>query len=120
MERLPLKSSTRKEHDYWLSFGDAKTATAEERQEFLDYDSHGGSIMPTNPILVGKRRYGQYGEVLRAARLDRDGGWEGGLYFLESYQHREPFGLRPLIEWFGWDAVMGWACELLWSFRTTR
>ena len=107
-----LSGKARAEQDYWLSFSDTKTVSDAERLDFLHYDSHGG-ILENNPILLGKKRYGQYGEMMRDGYLDMKGGWPGGLCVVIDYVTREPFGVRPLIEWFGYGTVHRWLTEFL-------
>lgn len=113
-----MKRKARAEQDYWLSFQENEDAE-EDRLEFFRYDSHGGSINPLNPVLVGKIRYGHTGEVLREARFDTEGGWVGGLQLVADYATREPFGIRPLVEWFGLEVVRGWVVAFipLWSIE---
>ena len=105
---LRVGRRSRKEQDYWLTFSDTKTATDAERRAFLDYDSRGGARPDRNPILFGKIRHGQIGEVLREMYFDLQGGWIGGLELLRDFRARKPFGLRSLREWFGDKAVERW------------
>ena len=101
-----MKARVRAEQDFYLGFGDRKEATEAERVEFLRYDSTGGAIANDNPVYVGKKRYGQYGEMMRGARLDTDGGWVGGVNLLGSYP------VRALKEWFGSEDVERWVREV--------
>jgi hypothetical protein len=103
-----LSKETRIEQDYWLSFSDRKEATDDERLEFLRYDSHGGEKPNYNPILLGKRHHGIYGETMRDGYFDLQGGWPGGLYVVADYLTRQPFNVRPLREWFGNESVHRW------------
>lgn len=103
-----LTQRQRLEQDYWLSFCSEKEVTEEERISFFHYDSSGGDIDPSNPILVGKKRYGQFGAMLIESYFAQDGSWPGGVYLVMDYKERQPFGLRPLHEWFGDDAVKRW------------
>lgn len=124
-----LSHNARGEQDYWLSFSDFKDVTEEERIDFLRYDSHGGEepqerrpriTLPfgepfngLNPVLLGKKRYGQYGGMMRDGYFDMKGGWPGGLQVVSDYLTREPFNVRPLREWFGDEAVHRWLTEFL-------
>jgi len=106
-----LKLATRAEQDYWLSFSDYEDVTEEERLDFLRYDSHGRTLPERgrfNPILLGKIRHGQSGEVLRDSYFDTHGGWIGGLLLVIDFLEREPFQIRPLVEWFGHESVKRW------------
>lgn len=116
--------------------------------DFLRYDSHGGEkpagrvarvCLPNgemmrgdNPIILGKVRHGQMGHIKDGKRggimidsyFDLEGGWGGGIYLIEDYLTREPFGIRPLREWFGDETVHRWLSAFLfhafgWS-RWTR
>ena len=133
-----LKTKAQREQDYWLSFSDFKDVTEEERLDFLRYDSHGGTmpaeripriIAPfgeklhgSNPIMLGKIRHGQMGNIKGGKRsgvmidsyFDLEGGWVGGVYLIQDYLTREPFGIRPLREWFGDEAVHRWLTAFLW------
>ena len=76
-----LRPKARAEQDFWLSFSDFKDATEEERMDFLRFDSHGGAepservprvtdpfgvpYCGLNPILLGKKRHGQFKELYR-------------------------------------------------------
>lgn len=103
-----LSRAARAEQDYWLSYSDCPTATEAERLDFLRFDSHGGGLND-NPILLGKIRHGQAGEVLRAAYEDRHGGWVGGLGLVLDYGTRHSSrGIKSLVEWFGPKAVHRW------------
>ncbi len=95
-----------------MSFSDTKTASDAERLDFLRYDSHGGTL-ENNPILLGKKRHGQYGEVMRDGYFGVEGDWPGGLHVVADYVTREPGGIRPLIEWFGYETVHRWLTELI-------
>ncbi|KKL70532.1 hypothetical protein LCGC14_1885550 [marine sediment metagenome] len=137
-----LSRKARAEQDYWLSFSDFKDVTEEERLDFLRYDSHGGEkprerrprlhlpfgelLRGKNPILLGKSRHGQLGNVKGGKRggmmidsyFDIKGGWPGGLYLVADYLTREPFNVRPLREWFGDEAVHRWLTAFIWeAFR---
>jgi len=105
-----LSRKARAEQDYWLSFADIKSATDQERLDFLRFDSHGIDRPLGNPILDGKIHHGQYGEMMRDAYFDTEGGWIGGLWLVADYVNRVPFGVRPLVEWFGPERVQRW-CE---------
>lgn len=114
---MKIRPRVRLEQDYWLSFSDFPQATEEERQDFHAYDSQ-GTPLPVrervNPIYLGKVRHGQYGEVLRDSYFGLDGGWIGGINIVEDYLEREPFQCRPLVEWFGEEAVRRWL-EVWWT-----
>lgn len=106
-----LSAHNRLEQDYWLSFavGDRlPPVTDAQRLEFLRYDSHGGDVPHGNPILLGKARHGQFGSVLVESYFDLSAGWVGGANIVEDYIEREPFQYRPLVEWFGPEAVERW------------
>ena len=109
---MKVSAKNRQEQDYWLSFSDYSDVTEEERLDFLRYDSCGGPRPERcgrlNPILLGKIRQGQCGEVLRDAYYSRNGSWVGGIALIDDYIEREPFQFRPLLEWFGDDAVIRW------------
>lgn len=110
-----LSNKARAEQDYWLSFSDIKAVNEVERMDFLRYDSHGGDLFE-NSILLGKKRHGQYGEVMKAGYSGID--WPGGLYVIADYLTREPFSVRPLREWFGDEAVYRWLRAFFWeAFR---
>ena len=134
-----LSHRARAEQDYWLSFSDFKDVTEEERLDFLRYDSHGGEpprerlprlrlpfgelLYGKNPILLGKARHGQMGNVKGGRRYgmmidsysDMKGGWPGGLYIVSDYLTREPFNIRPLREWFGSKTVHRWLSAFFWE-----
>ena len=104
----------------------------------MRYDSHGGDkpqervprmimcdgekICGINPILLGKKHHGLMGNikngvshgVLADSFWRQDGGWPGGLYLVEDYATRIPYGIRPLIEWFGYKRVYVWVQAFLW------
>ena len=77
-----LSRRARAEQDYWLSFSDIKTATEEERIEFLRFDSHGGPAWIDSPILFGKSRHDQYVGMVRESYFDMNAGWPGGLWIV--------------------------------------
>ena len=123
MPKLMVGRRARLEQDYWFSFAADEwplPLTEHDRLEFFRYDSHGGKLLPrlmgegsslvvtTNPILLGKIRHGQCGEVLRQGYFARDGSWPGGLYVVMDYLERGPWTVRPLVEWFGAEVVEGW------------
>ena len=108
---MKISRNARNEQDYWLSFADVKHVTDKQRLEFLQFDSYGGDRPVNNPILNGKIRHGQYGEMMRDSYFD--GGWPGGLYLVADYVNRKPFGVRPLVEWFGPERVQRWCTVFL-------
>ena len=114
-----LSRKARDEQDYWLSFADIKDVTDQERLDFLRFDSHGTDRPSGNPILGGKIRHGQYGEMMRNSYFDTEGGWIGGLWLVTDYVNRVPFGVRPLVEWFGPERVQRW-CETFLNYMERR
>ena len=97
-----LSARARAEQDYYLQLdGNKLEPTYEERMEFLRYDSHGGDIAGSNPVLVAKAHYGMYVKSLRDSYFDLDG-WPGGLEMLETCNR------RLLLEAFGGETVSRW------------
>ncbi len=122
---MPSKQHKRQlEQDYWLSFLElcdwSGEATEEQREEFFRYDSQGGTISPTNPILMGKRRHGWYLDSYQSAYEHISvGEWYGGAYEVQEFIGRRPYGTRPLRDQFGDEAVMRWL-EAAWYMTGNR
>ncbi len=83
--------------------------TQEERKEFLFHDALGKSISDDNLIKQGKVRHGQCGAILRDSFSDP---WFMGWDIAEDFALNHPYGLRPLIEWFGEGTVAQW---MIWA-----
>ncbi len=131
-----VSTKARREQGYWISFSGHKDVTEEERLDFYRYDSHGGEpplervvrqqlpfgedYYSINPIMLGKKQHGMIGNTKGGKRgglmIDwyfDEVGWIGGLYMVEDFLTREPFGLRPLREWFGDEMVQRWLAAFL-------
>ena len=128
-----LRTKALWEQDRWLSYLPTKNdpnaqytnvvrrlPTAQERLDFLRYDSHGGDIPADNIILAGKlaaRVVGDTGWFPEANELKNiyfgdDGYWPGGLAIMEDYLWRT-CGIVPLRKEFGDDIVQRWLAAFL-------
>lgn len=104
-----LSQRARDEQDFWLLYAPYEPEpTLEQRLEFLQFDSHGGTAPMKNPIYIGKCRYGMWGEFYRDWRFNDTLGWCG-----VDVLGEQP--LRALIDWFDRGSVEDWASALLWN-----